>query len=484
MPARRPALEGERRADVAVIGGGIIGVTTAFLLARAGSDVVLLEGGRLGQGVTGRTTAKVSSLHGLTYASLASSHGLEAARVYAEANEAGLAMIGDLVEQHGMDCDFRRRPNVTYTEDPDRVGDIEDEVTAAQEAGLPASFIEDTELPFEIAAAVRVPDQAEFHPIRYLLAIAAAAEDAGAAVFEDTRATGAGGGRVQLRSGASVAADRIVVATHLPFLDRAGAFALAEPERSSALAVAIDGEHPEGMYISADKPSRTIRSFPHDGAELLIVGGNSQRMGEGDPGAALADLERFARERFPVTDVAYHWSAHDYMPADGLPMIGPLPPRGGEILMATGMRKWGLAMGTAAARILADSVLDVDNPWAETFDPRRLPGLRALPELAKANAGTGLHFFGDRLRRDGHPELAAGEGAVVDDGVGKRARYRDLDGTLHDLSARCTHLGCIVRWNPGDRTWDCPCHGSRFEATGQVLEGPATASLADEGPVA
>ena len=480
-PAERPALAGERRADVAVVGGGIIGVTTALRLARAGIDVVLLEGGLLGQGVTGRTTAKASSLHGLTYAELARAHGLEAARVYAEANEAGLATIAGYVDELGIDCDFRRKPNVSYTEDPDRVPDVEAEAATAQEVGLPASVIEGTELPFPIAAAVRLPDQAEFHPIRYLLGLAEALDAQAPRVFERSRATGVGGGRVHLDNGATVVAERIVLATHLPILDRSAAFALAEPQRSSALAVEVADDLPDGMYLGVDHPTRTIRAFPHEGRELLLVGGNSQRIGEGDPGEALLEIERFARERFDVTGVAYHWSAHDYIPADGLPLVGPMPLQGDRILMATGMRKWGLAMGTAAAAVLADAILGAENPWATTFDPRRLPGVRALPELLRANAKTGVHLLGDRLRRRGRPQLAPREGALVDAGVGKRAHYRDADGTLHDLSARCTHLGCLVTWNAGDRTWDCPCHGSRFAATGEVIEGPATTPLRRSG---
>ena len=464
-------------ADVAVVGGGIIGVTTAFALARTGAKVILVEGGRLGQGVTGRTTAKVTSLHGLTYASLLRSHGIEKTRAYAAANEAGLAMIAANVDELAIECDFRRKPNFTYTQSAERVRQLEDEAESAEKAGLPVSLVEQTDLPFDVAAAVRLSDQAEFHPIRYLLGLASAAEAAGAGIHEGSRATGVASGRVELENGVSVSAGRIVMATHLPILDRAGTFALAEPERSSAITVGLDGEPPHGMFISADSPSRTLRAVPHDGRELLIVGGSSQRIGEGDPGAVLAELADFADEHFAATDVVHRWSAHDYLPVDGLPYIGRTPLGGQEVLIATGMRKWGLAMGTAAAEILADLVMGADNEWAEVFDPRRLPGLRAMPALAKHNAGAGLHFLGDRMRLSRSPDLALGEGAVVGSGLAKRAMYRDDDGTVHALSARCTHLGCLVHWNAGDRTWDCPCHGSRFKATGEVLEGPATAAL-------
>jgi glycine/D-amino acid oxidase-like deaminating enzyme/nitrite reductase/ring-hydroxylating ferredoxin subunit len=475
----RPALGAERRADVAVIGGGIVGMTTAALLSREGVDVVVLEAGRLGQGVSGRTTAKLSSLQGLTYGSLEARHGAETAQLYADANEAGIGIVARLVSEHGIDCDFRRKANFTYTEDPQMREQLESEVAAAQRAGLRAELTAETDLPFEIEAAVKVPEQAEFHPVRYLLGLADVIDADQTHVHERTRAVSVDGGTVRTEDGQRVNADTVVLATHLPILDRGGHFALVEPERSYCLGLRIEGPVPQGMYLSAESPTRSLRSQPLGGDELLIVGGQGHRMGSGDAAESFLELARFARERFQVRDFEYRWSAHDYMPADDLPLIGPLWPFGGRSVFATGMRKWGMAMGAAAARILADGYLGRENPWAGTFHPKRLPPPGSLKELAKHNAQSGMHFLGDRLKRDGaEPELANGEGAIVDSGFGKTALYRDDAGRLHRMSARCTHLGCIVEWNSAERSWDCPCHGSRFAATGEVVDGPAIKPLA------
>lgn len=480
---RRPSLERDLEVDVAVVGAGIVGLTAAFELQRGGAEVAVLEGRRVAAGVSGNTTAKLSSLHGLAYDSIASTHGREAARTYGEANEWGIARAEELASELGIACDLLRKPNFTYTEDPARRREIEAEVEAARAAGLPASFTEETDLPFAVAGAVRFEGQAEFHPVKYLLGIAAALERAGTPIFERTRAIGVDRGRVRTEAGPRVSAERVIVATQLPFLDRGMFFARAHVARSYATSIRVRGAPPQGMYLQAESPGRSLRAARWDREQLLIVGGESHDLGHGDPVERFGALERYARDRFDVADFVHRWLAHDYMPADGLAYVGRLWPLSDTVLTVTGLRKWGLAMGTAAARMLADDILDRDNDWAPTFDPRRLPSLRSTPGLVKHNAESGLRFFADRVKRRGDgADLAPGEGRVIGDGLGQKAVHRDPDGKLHAVSARCTHLGCIVRWNLAERTWDCPCHGSRFGARGDVLNGPATGTLKTEDP--
>jgi glycine/D-amino acid oxidase-like deaminating enzyme/nitrite reductase/ring-hydroxylating ferredoxin subunit len=467
-PARAP-LDRDVSVDVAVLGAGIVGLTTALLLERQGARVAVLEARRVGAGASGYNTAKLSSLHGLTYSKLAGSLGAEAARTYGAANEAGIARVFELAEGLGIDCDLRRKPNYTYTESRSDLDQVRDEAELARELGLPASFVEDLDLPFHVEGAVRFDDQAEFHPVRYLDGIAAALEGP---LHEGTMATHVQGGRVRTAVGATVTAEHVVVATHLPFLDRGLYFARCHPERSYVVAGRTD-HPPAGMCLSTEQPAHSIRAH----GEWLLVGGESHKTGQADSAERYARLEAWARERFGI-EPELRWATQDHMPADGVPYIGRHDPLSSRLWVATGFRKWGLAMGTAAAELLAAQIAGREHAWAELFNPQRLRPKAGAASFVKENANVALRFVGDRVvKRGSVDQIAPGEGRIVGAGPGQRAAYRDDDGTLHELSARCTHLGCIVNWNSAERTWDCPCHGSRFAATGQVIEGPAVRPL-------
>jgi glycine/D-amino acid oxidase-like deaminating enzyme/nitrite reductase/ring-hydroxylating ferredoxin subunit len=475
----RPRLEGALQVDLAVIGGGITGVTAALLARRAGATVALLEAGRIGGGVTGYTTAKVSSLHGLSYARLTSRFGAEGARAYGEANEAGLERIARFVTELEIDCDFERRPNYTYGISPSDRSDVEDEVEAATKVGLPASLVESVDLPYPISGAVQFANQAQFHPRRYVLALAEQIAEPGSHVFENTRVRSVDDGSpCVLRTDAGVVkADQVIVATHMPMLDRGLYFARVHPERSYVLAARLRGKLPEAMYLSTEKPAHSIRAHPAENGHLLLVGGESHKTGQSDTSERYRALARWTREHFDVDRFEYRWATQDNMPADGMPFIGKLWPFSSRLYTATGFRKWGLALGTAAAMMLTDAVGGRENRWAQTFDPMRLELRASAGELVKENTDVAIRFFGDRLKRSSAAHLAPGEGKIVRDRLSQTAAYRDDDGRLHELSARCTHLGCIVAWNSAERTWDCPCHGSRFDHRGAVVQGPAVEPL-------
>jgi glycine/D-amino acid oxidase-like deaminating enzyme/nitrite reductase/ring-hydroxylating ferredoxin subunit len=478
-----PRLDRPLSVDVAVLGGGIAGVSTALLLKRAGMTVAVIEASRVGTGVTGHTTAKLSSLHGLSYTRIESNFGEDGARAYGEANQAGIEQVAQWVEEERIDCDFRRKPNYTYAGSRESLVDVEREVEAAQRAGLPASYTEETDLPYPVEGAIRFESQAEFHPHRFVLALAGLIAGDGSHVFEGTRATGVSEGRPcrVATTGPALTAGYVVVATHFPFLDRGLYFARMHPERSYALGVRVRGPAPQGMYISAEQPTRSIRSHPAPDGEILIVGGEGHKTGQGgDTLERYRTLERFAREHWDVESVEYQWASQDNDPVDHMPYIGRLLPHSRRLYTATGFKKWGLAQGVAAGMILEDLILSRQNAWASIYDPGRMKPLASAHDLVKENANVAFRFVGDRLTKRGGrdaTEFAPGEADIARLDGEKVAAFRDEEGTLHAVSPTCTHLGCQVNWNSGDRSWDCPCHGSRFSPDGEILHGPAVRPL-------
>lgn len=478
-----PRLSGNHDADVVVVGAGITGLTTALLLAQSGASVVVVEAHRVGTGTTGYTTAKVTSLHSLIYAFLIKQLGQDKARLYGQANQAAIEQIATLVDSLGIDCEFTRAPAYTYTVDPDQRGSIEAEVSAAQSLGLPALLAEDSELPYPIEAAVRFDDQAHFHPRRYTLGLASALEAAGGVVFEQSRAIDIDerdGAVLVQTTGGQVWAKAAVVATLLPFLDIGGYFAKAHPSRSYALSVRCPGPVPAGMYLSRDSPTRSVRPVEIAGLAGLVVEGSGHKPGQTeDTTRFYTDLETWVRNRFEVEAVDYRWSAQDYTSIDQVPYIGRCP-RTTAVYVATGYNKWGMTGGTAAGMIITDLINGRNNPWLEVFDATRVGTGQAVTKFVKENASVGMHFVKDRLQR-----LAAGQLADLSPGTGGIVQvdgqtvgaYRETSDTIHTVSLTCTHLGCSLKWNPAELSWDCPCHGSRFTYTGEVIEGPATQPL-------
>ena len=453
------------------------------MLEEAGLRVALLEARDLVGGTTGYTTAKLTSSHGVIYDHLTSSFGAEGARTYAEANESAIEWVAARVEARGIDCGFERRPNLVYTEDPDTVETLRQEAAAAREAGLSASFTTETDLPFEVRGAVRVENQAQFHPREFLWPLVADLVGNGSHVFAHSAATGFSEGdvcRVFTESGTVHCRD-VVIATHMPVFDRGLFFAKAHPYCSYCVAAELDeGRDLEGMYISAGPgDTRSIRTMPGPHGRMILIGGNGHKLGLDSPTAKhYAALEEFGRTWWGVQSYPYRWSAHDYVSVDKVPFVGRFTRLSDHAYVATGFGKWGLTNGIAAAHIISDQIRGRVNKWAPFFDAKRV-NLTQLKDAVFENAQVAGRWVLDRVpdMPGADPELGPGEGTVTSSGLQKVALYRDDRGALHRLSARCTHLGCIVRWNDGDRTWDCPCHGSRFTAEGKVMNGPAIEDL-------
>lgn len=471
---------GELTADVVVVGAGITGATTALLLAQAGVDVVVLEAAEVASGVTGLNTAKVSALQGSIYTELTKRHGIETAAAYGAAQLAAVELVAELADAHAPDAGARRRPAATVAGTPEQVADVHAELAAARAAGLPV-YGGEVDAPVPCHAAAILNDQLSLHPVRFTRGVLAAAIAAGARVHEYSRVLGvAGVNNHRVRTAdATASAQHVVIASHYPSLDRGGYFARLEARRSYCVAGRLPGEAPETMTITPGSPTRSFAAV--DG--LAILGGEGHAAGDrGVDGERYDRLEADLRSWCALTGDLFRWSAQDAVSFDHLPMIGPYLPGSDSLWVATGYGKWGLTNGALAGRILADLVLGRDNAHAHTFRPSRISP-RSTTSLAKLQAKVALDMVGDRLRSGevGSPEeIAPGTAAVLRRGLKQCGVYRDADGALHGVSLRCTHLGCLVRFNAAETSWDCPCHGSRFDVDGEVLEGPAVKPLARE----
>jgi glycine/D-amino acid oxidase-like deaminating enzyme/nitrite reductase/ring-hydroxylating ferredoxin subunit len=480
-----PTLTSDVEVDVAVIGGGIAGVCAGWELAAAGRSVAVLEADRILTGVTGYTTAKLSALHTLTYAKIAKTFGKDAARLYAQSQQAAVERAVTLSAELGIDCDLERVPAFTYAESEAGIQQVREEVDAAREAGLDASFVTDTGLPFPIAGAVRVENQAQFHPRKYLLGLAKDLTRRGGRIFERTRVVGLEERkpcRVTTEQGHTVVAGNVVVATHYPVFDRAMLFARLSPRRELVVAGPVSADRdPGGIYITPEQNTRSVRTASYrDGQRLLIVTGEHFTPGTADVTERFQRLLTWTADRFPDVGIAYRWAAQDNSTTDGVPFVGPLHPGADHVHVATGFGGWGMSTGIMAGHLLAAAVAGDRIPWADLYDPRRLHPLREAGPMLKLQAEVARHFVGDRIRAshvDTLEEITAGSGAVIRLGGEQCAVYRDENGTVHALSARCTHLGCIVHFNDAERAWECPCHGSRFGVDGSVIQGPANKPL-------
>lgn len=475
-----PTLQGAWEADVAVIGAGIVGITTAFLLAERGRSVVLLDAGRVATGVTGHTTAKVTVGHGIKYAELRSRHDETTARTYADANQQALIWMRSAVDGFGIACDWVEADNAIWAENEEEDQALEEEAEAAMSAGLGVTIEHSSELPFAVTSSLVYRQQAHFHPRRYLLGLLEAAPG-DVRVFERSAVQSVSTPsphKVVTEEGV-VTADHVVVATGFPILDRGLIFAKVHPYREYVLTGPTSAPV-RGMHISAGPPTRSVRPAWDDGEDLVVVSGEKHRTGEGgDTTEHYAALESWARLHLGLIEVRDRWSSQDCYPVDDLPIVGPMERRQPSVVTATGFSAWGMTGGTAAALVLADRLTGVDNPFASIFDPARGPALSATGRTAEENLPVALHAVADRFAGWGTApeEVAPDTGQIAHRGPRHVAAYRDPDGTLHEVSARCTHLGCLVAFNTAERTWDCPCHGSRFDVDGQVVQGPATSPL-------
>lgn len=474
------------RADAVVIGAGITGLSIAAELATRDVTVAVLEARRLAGGTTGASTAKVTALHGAGLGELRRRRGDEVAGAHIAANLAGLAQIRSLADAAGAASELHDGVAVTYSAERARDNDIHGALAAGAALGLPAREIgsaERDELPFEVSSGMALDGQAMVDPVALCASLAGLVRRSGGVVVEQCRVRSLDDTTVRTARG-SIGANAVVLATLMPVIDPTFVFARVEPMVSYTLAAELSGPAPAGMYLGVGEPTRSIRPEA-PGSSVAIIGGGGHRVGAGGDTREHSDeLERWARWTFDVREVRSRWHAHDLQSVDLVPHIGPVGRRGAasRTFVASGFGKWGLTNAGAASLIIAGAIDGEVPEWAEPFDPRRLVhDARSLADLVSTNVSVGRHFIGDRVRSlpRSAEQLDRGEAAVVRVGGRKVAARRTEDGTLVTRSAVCPHLGCEVVWNPVAASWDCPCHGSRFDARGDVLDGPARGGLSE-----
>lgn len=478
-----PALEQDIKVDVAIVGGGMVGITCAYLLKKEGLRVAVIEADRILQGTTGHTTAKITSQHSIIYSRIKNYMGQEKAKQYADANEAAINTIYSLIKHEGIDCDFHREPAYTFTLTDSYIQKIADEASTAASLGIKASYMENIPLPFKVKAAVKFDDQARFHPRKYLLALAKTIEGDGSHIFEHSRVVDINEGNpgtVITKQGKKVTAGNIIVASHFPCYDGMGFyFARMYPERAYALAVKVKEKFLGGMYITAEDPAKSIRSQEHEGGEILIISGEHHKTAHGtNLSKHYENLIEFTRKHYDIQQLLYRWSTQDYTTLDKVPYVGRLTAKNPNIYVATGFRKWGMTNSTASAMIIKDLIVKGENPWSEVYNPTRFIPNPSITSFISINADVAAKFVSGKLKPVPHDiDLENGEAKTVELEGNKMGVYKDEKGQLHTVDTTCTHMGCELKWNDAERTWDCPCHGSRFTYEGEIVEGPAINEL-------
>lgn len=476
-------LTADLNVNIAVIGAGITGITTAYLLAKEGKEVALLEAGKILNGTTGYTTAKVTAQHHLIYDEFISHFGEENARLYFEANIDGLNFIRQMINEHSIECDWTEEDAYVYTAAEDKVQAIRDEYKAYEKLGIPGAYMESIPLPITARAAVVMKNQARFHPIPYLLRLLDEFIRLGGRVYEQTTVEKVEEGMpniITTSEGHRLECLDVVSCSHFPVFEGGMYYAKMHADSSYALAVKSDTEYPGGMYISAENPKKSIRAVEYEGEKLLLIGGESHKTGQGICTINHYEaLKTFAEQNFAAREIAYRWSTNDYGTLDKLPYIGMNSLKTPNSFIATGYRKWGMTTGTVAAMILRDMIIGQTNRYEKLFDPNRFHADPSVQKFVKENVNVAKQYVAGKLEwiRTKTEDLGIDEAAHVRIKGKKAGAYRDRNGKLYLVDTTCTHMGCEVAWNAGDRTWDCPCHGSRFHYDGSVIEGPAAQPL-------
>lgn len=462
----RESLNEDIKTEVLIIGAGLAGILTSYMLKQKGVQIIIVEASRIASGQTKNTTAKITSQHGYIYHNLINNFSREKALMYAKANQLAIGDYVNIIKTHSIDCDFERKDAYLYALENDSL--IKKEAEAAKSLGLPASFVRDVNLPFNTVGAVRFENQAQFNPLKFINALANQLT-----IYENTPIISVKNDIAETKL-SKIKAKHIVFACHYPFINVPGYyFARMHQERSYVIALENAAEL-NGMYIGIEENSLSFRNY----GEYLILGNKGHRTGENSKGGQYDTLCQKALKLFPQSRAVTRWSAQDCISADSVPYIGKYSESDEPWYVATGFKKWGMTSSMVAANIISDMIVKKDNPYKEIFSPSRFPAsqLKNLAtDIGKSIKGiTKEALF---IPKSTVQSLPVGHGGVIELNGKKVGIYKESDEKFYAVDTKCTHLGCQLEWNPDEKSFDCPCHGSRFDYTGKLIDNPAQSDI-------
>lgn len=464
---KREVLSKDIKTDILIIGAGITGILTAYMLKQKGKDVILIDAAEVASGNTKNTTAKITSQHGLIYHKLISEFGEEKARQYAKANELAIKKYKEIIEERKIECDFEEKSAYIYSLND--IESIKEEVRAANKIGINAEFVEKIKLPFEIKGAIRFSNQAQFNPLKFLKDIA---KDL--IIYENTRAIEIKENLVITNNG-NIMANHIVVATHYPIMNTPGYYFLRMHQERAHVIALENVRDIDGMYIDANNDGYSFRNYK----DLLLLGGVKQRTGENEEGGNYNKLREAAKKLYPKSKEKYYWSAQDCMTIDGIPYIGKYSDETPNTYVATGFNKWGMTSSMVSAMIISDMILENKNDFSDIFSPKRFDLSLSISNIAKDISETTKNFIAQKIYIPSSKieHIKNGHAGIVEYNGEKVGVYKNNEGKEFIVSTKCSHLGCQLNWNADELTWDCPCHGSRFDYKGRLIGSPATKDL-------
>lgn len=475
-------LNKEIKTKCLIVGAGIVGITTGYLLSKRGIDVTIIDADYIAYGASGRNTGKLTPQHNVIYSKIKKKYGLEVAREYYNANIEAIDLIERVIIENNIECDFERVDSYIFSEKEENENVIREEFDVCKEIGIECEFTMEFPLPINTYGAIKFKNTAQFNPKKYINMLAEKIIENGANIYEKTVAVDleiSDVSTVKTADGYEIHAEKVIICSHFPFYDGLSFyFTRLKPERSYVVAGKYDDYFPEATFINIEKPSRSLRGYTNKdtGEKFLLIAGEKHKVAHNVDADRYDILKKYGKDIFGVEKFDYQWSTQDYITPDSMPYIGYLNSAENSILVATGFGKWGLSNGTAAAIILSTLYLDKEYKYESIFTPSRIEGYFSK-EFISENIDVGVQYIVGKLKVGEKEMPNRGEGKIIRTDKGRYGAYRDNKDHLHIVDITCTHLGCELKWNSIEKSWDCPCHGSRFSIDGNILEGPATIPL-------